>query len=426
MSEPDCCDLPDLVETAIPLPWTTDGPNDHSKPQQTASISPTVPVADPVYYLKHRVITMKQLEAIKKRLPRGIDVRINSKKVLSFRVRFRKKGYPDQIKTFPDEKLAKQWLVEQERNALLGIHFPQVRSSERTLAEAIDRYIVEELPRKPGNARNVRQHLEWFRKELGDYALSSIRPSLINEMKTKLANGLTQKNQKRSPTTIRRYLASFSHLFTITIKDWEWTNENPLDKVSKPAPNPGRQRYLSKDEIKRVFHEAKKSRNPILFPIIALAIATGMRRGEIFNLRYKNLDIENGEIILEKTKNGDPRFIPFLGKTKHAVIQILDLLAQPEDLVFPSPNDSLQPYDIETAWQASINRAGIKDCRFHDLRHTTASILAENGWSLFEIGVLLGHRSTQTTKRYSHLAKDRVKKMGVAIDEIIFEEEDTN
>lgn len=143
-------------------------------------------------------------------------------------------------------------------------------------------------------------------------------------MKTKLANGLTPKNQKRSPTTVRRYLTSFSHLFTLATKDWEWTNENPLDKVSKPALNPGRQRYLSKDEINRVFIEAKKSRNQILYPIIALAIATGMRRGEILNLQYKNLDDENNEIILEKTKNGDPRYIPLLGKTRLAVIEILN------------------------------------------------------------------------------------------------------
>jgi hypothetical protein len=155
----DHSDFPNPVKTAIPLPWTTGGPNDHSKPQQTASNLLKVPVVDPVYYLKHKVITMKQLEAIKKRLPPGIDVRISSKNILTFRVHFRKKGYPDQIKTFPDEKLAKQWLAEQKRNVLLGIHFPQVQASEHTLAEAIDRYLVEELPRKPANAKNVKRHL---------------------------------------------------------------------------------------------------------------------------------------------------------------------------------------------------------------------------------------------------------------------------
>lgn len=155
------------------------------------------------------------------------------KKALSFRVRFRKKGYPDQIKTFPDEKLARQWLAEQERNALLGIHFPHVRASDHTLAEAIDRYIAEELPRKPANARNVKRHLEWFRKELGEYALSAIRPSLIHEKKVLLENEKTKKVPKRSPTTVRHYLISLSHLFTIATKDWEWTNiMNEKNKIS--------------------------------------------------------------------------------------------------------------------------------------------------------------------------------------------------
>jgi len=184
MSEPDCCDRPDLVQTAHPLPWTNGGPKDHIKPQQTASSSHPVSVVDSVYQYKNRVINMKQLEALKKRLPSGIDVRISSKNVLTFRARFRRKGYPDLIQTFPDDKLAKQWLSEQQRNALLGIHFPHVQSANHTVSEAIDRYFIEVLPRIPGNERNVRHHLEWFRIELGQYALSVIRPSLITEKRT--------------------------------------------------------------------------------------------------------------------------------------------------------------------------------------------------------------------------------------------------
>ncbi len=194
------------------------GPNDHGKPKEAASISSKVSVADPIYYHKDRVIDMKQLEAIKKRLPPRIDIRISSKNILTFRVRFRKKGYPDQVQTFPDEKLAKRWLAEQERNALLGIHFSQVRASEHTLSEAIDRYIAEELPRKPRNAQNVEHHLKWFREELGDYALSAIRPSLINEKRVILEQGVMKTGEKRSPTTVRHYLISLSHLFTIAVR----------------------------------------------------------------------------------------------------------------------------------------------------------------------------------------------------------------
>lgn len=145
---------------------------------------------------------MKQLEAIKKGLPRGINVRISAKNVISIQARYSRKGHPEQIQTFPDKKLAKQWLAEQERNALLGIHFPQIRSSDHTLAEAIDRYIAEELPRKPANARNVKRHLEWFRKEFGEYALSAIRPSLISEKRMLLEKGITKAGEKRSPNKV--------------------------------------------------------------------------------------------------------------------------------------------------------------------------------------------------------------------------------
>jgi hypothetical protein len=93
-----CCSvLLDLAKKVIPLPWTTGGLNDHSKPQEAASISSEVSVADPTYYHKDRVIDMKQLDKIKNRLPPGINVRISSKNVLSFRVRFRKKGFPEEI-----------------------------------------------------------------------------------------------------------------------------------------------------------------------------------------------------------------------------------------------------------------------------------------------------------------------------------------
>lgn len=422
MLEPDCCDLPDLVKTAIPLPWTTGGPNDHSKPQQTASTSSSVSVADPVYYLKHRVIDMKQLEIIKKRLPRGIDVRISSKDILTFRVRIRKKGYPDQIKTFPEEKLAKQWLAEQERNALMGIHFPHVRSSEHTLSEAIDRYIAEELPRKPRNARNVQQHLERFRQELGDYALSAIRPSLINEKKVLLENEIIKNGKKRSSTTVRHYLISLSHLFTIAVRDWEWLHENPMDKVTKPKPKPGRQRYLSEEERNALLIEAQNSRCPVLYPILVLALSTGMRRGEIINLRIIDVDLNNQKINLNVTKNDDPRSIPLKGLALRLISNICKerMNLKLSALLFPSPTNPLKPYDIETAWQACLNRANIKDFRFHDNRHSNASIHAAQGRTLLEIGQSLGHKSPQTTKRYAHLSYEHTAKMIEELDQQIF------
>jgi integrase len=97
--------------------------------------------ADPIFTIKSRVIDMKQLEALKKKLPKGIDIRISSSNVVTFRARFRKRGHPEITQTFPDLKLAKNWLIEQNRNAMMGIHLPHLKASKRTLAEAVDRYL---------------------------------------------------------------------------------------------------------------------------------------------------------------------------------------------------------------------------------------------------------------------------------------------
>ncbi|MCB1114176.1 MAG: site-specific integrase [Chlamydiia bacterium] len=365
---------------------------------------------------------MKKLEELKKRLPRGIDVRISSKNIVSFRVRIRKRGYPDQIKTFPDEKLAKQWLSEQERNALIGIHLPHIRSTKHTLSEAIDRYINEELPKKPKNARNVRQHLEWFRKELGDYSLSAIRPRLINEKIISLESGFTPKGKPRSPTTVLRYLTSLSHLFTIAVKNWEWVNENPITKIKKPKANPGRQRYLSNEEKNRLFKELRNSTNPNLLVIVMLALSTGMRRGEIIHLRWQDVDIENQKISLKTTKNGRPRNIPCIGQTFDAILELKSSYLTPSDLLFPSPTNKQKPYDFQSAWKGALKRAQINDFTFHDLRHSTASYLAANKRTLYEIGNLLGHESPQTTKRYAHLGIEHTSQMIRELDQQIFGE----
>lgn len=98
---------------------------------------------------------MTELEALKKRLPPGIDIRITSKNVIKFRARFRKLGHPEIVKTFPDLKLAKQWLVEQERNALLGDFLPPIIVGKKnTFSDAVARYKKEELPKKGDDAWN--------------------------------------------------------------------------------------------------------------------------------------------------------------------------------------------------------------------------------------------------------------------------------
>ena len=106
--------------------WTILGPNDHPSLQHSTLSQDNLLATDQFFKIKDRVIDMKELEAIKKKLPKGIDLRVTSDGAIKFRARFRKKGHPKQIQVFPELKLAKHWLDEQNRNALLNIHMPNL------------------------------------------------------------------------------------------------------------------------------------------------------------------------------------------------------------------------------------------------------------------------------------------------------------
>lgn len=402
------------------VPGTTPGPNEHLTPQHSALSEDNLLATDHFFKIKNRVVDMKEFENLKKKLPRGIDVRVTSDGTIRFRARFRKKGHPTQIQVFPELKLAKHWLDEQNRNALLNIHMPNLASKKKTLSEAINLYIETIIPLKPKNAKNTIRHLEWWRGELGAYALSAIRPQLIAQKRDQLASEINSKGKQRSPSTVIRYISSLSHLFTVAYKEWDFVSDNPVKKISKPSENAPRERYLSTDECKNIFLACKESRCKVLPAIFAIALTTGMRYGEIMGLRWDNIDIFEQVIKLKTSKNGQPRHVPLKGKALDLVTKMSMYREQISGLLFPSPNDPKRPYDIRTAWNAAIKRANIKDCHFHDIRHTTASHLMMGGKGLHDVAVLLGHKDLQSTKRYSHLSNEYKSKMVEELNEVFF------
>ena len=137
------------------------------------------------------------------------------------------------------------------------------------------------------------------------------------------------------------------------------------------------------------------------------------------NLKWGDIDLAQGSILLQATKNGERRFIPLVGIA-------LDLLRSKYanqnlgSLVFPAPHSPCKPIDIRSAWETSLSKANIFNFRFHDLRHTAASYLAMNQASLLEIGTLLGHKTVQMTKRYAHLSNAHIHSAAVGLNDKLF------
>ena len=243
-------------------------------------------------------------------IPPGIDRRIAKDGTVSYRVRIRHKGQPAISKTFKQLTHAIRWKRITESDVEKGKYLHHARGETQTLSKTIHRYLAEILPHKPKDARNVKRHLIRWDKELGSLALSQITPSHIAKIRDKLLKESTSKNRPRSPSTVVRYIASLSHLFSTCIHEWGYLRANPVSSIKKPRNAQGRIRFLSKEEISILLANCKKSRCRFLFTIVLLALQTGMRQGEILSLTWSDVDFDNQWIFLKQTKNNEHRTVP--------------------------------------------------------------------------------------------------------------------
>ncbi len=346
-----------------------------------------------------------------------IETREKKDGSISYKAQVRLKGYPIQTATFRRLTDAKKWAKQTEAAILEGRHFKTAQSKKHTLKELIERYERDVLPTKP-RAKQESQFI-WWKEQLGRYVLADITPALIAEYRDKLLNTPTHLGRKRSEATVIRYLAALSHAFTIARDEWGWIEQSPMDKVRKPTPARGRVRYLDKDERERLLEACKSSSNSFLYTIVVLALSTGMRKSELINLKWSDVDLEKGRITLHYTKNDDRRSVPLTG---HALSLIRELKAkiQSEQEYLFAGQMGQKPIDFRSAWEIALKRARITDFKFHDLRHCTASYLAMNSATLSEIAGVLGHKTLSMVKRYSHLSEEHTANVVHRMNESIF------
>ncbi len=322
-------------------------------------------------------------------------------------VQIRLKGHQPQTATFDRLTDAKKWIQETESDIRNNRYFKTSESRKHTFNELADRYITTIVPQKK-TAKDQIAQLHWWKSKIGEKLLADITSSLISELKDKLLSEKTTRGKNRTSATTNRYLAVLSHTFTIACKEWGWLFDNPLRNISKPKEPRGRVRFLSDNEREHLLNACEESKNPYLLTIVILALSTGMRLGEIMNLTWANVDFGRFRIILEQTKNDERRQVPLVGKSLILLTKLNNNRSVCTNHLFPAKAYVDKPMDIRSAWDAAIKRADIKDFRFHDLRHSCASYLAMNGASMAEIAAILGHKTLQMTKRYTHLSNSHI------------------
>ena len=324
----------------------------------------------------------------------------------SYRVDVRLKGFPPQRATFSRLTDAKRWAQHTESAIREGRYFKTSESRKHTFSDLVDRYINEVLPGKSADACRVQTaQMLWWKTQLGHFTLADVTPARIVECREKLLREPTKRGEHRAPATVVRYMAALSHAFGIAVNEWEWLESSPMAKVRKPQEPRGRVRFLSDDERGRLLLECKKSSNEYLYIIVLLALSTGMRQGEIMNLTWDQVDLENNRITLLKTKNGEIRVVPLAGKARNDIEEFSKIRNLNSSLLFPGRRNPKSPIDIRNPWNQAVTNAQLEDFRFHDLRHTAASYLAMSGATLAEIAEVLGHKTLQMVNRYAHLSE---------------------
>ena len=338
---------------------------------------------------------------------------------LSYRVKVRLKGHPTTTGTFQRITDAKRWAQSTEAAIREGRYFKTAEAKRHTLGDLVDRYITEVLPEKPKNAANSRQHLIWWKSKLGAYLLADVSPALIVKYRNELLATITRRGTKMANGTVVRYMASLSHAFSLAVKDWQWVDDSPLRKVSKPKEPRGRERFLSDDERTALLQACKASTSRFLYAVVVLALSTGMRRGEIMGLHWNQIDIPRGRILLYETKNNTSRAVPLAGLALTLMSGLLKVRRIDTDLVFYGEAGS-KPVDLTKPWTTALGKANLTNFHFHDLRHSAASYLAMNGATTIEIAAILGHKTLQMVKRYSHLANSHTNSVVTSMNEKIF------
>jgi len=323
----------------------------------------------------------------------------------TYRVRVRVRGQ-QRTATFERKTDAKTWASEVESNLKMGRRVATSQAMRRTVGDLIDFYLEEYLPTKTRNrdASNYRRHLLWWKRHIGNTPLIDVTGELLTRNRNRLATEETGRG-KRSAGTVNRYITSLSHAFTVGVKTLEWLDRNPVRNVERLEESEGRTRFLSPEEIVDLLKCCKESPCAALYPVVILALSTGMRRGEILGLQWSDVDFELQQIVLPKdrTKTRQRRVIPLVGHALKTMEEWSKVRRIDSDLVFPGRKKG-KPITIRDPWEAALKAAGINDYRFHDNRHSAASYLLMTGATDMEVAGVLGHSTLAMVKRYAHMS----------------------
>ena len=262
----------------------------------------------------------------------------------------------------------------------------------RTWNEAVVRWLKEQAHK--ATAKEDVAKLRWLDQYLGGKDLQTItRPLLDKITDAKLALG-------HSNATVNRTLELVRAILRKCVNDWEWLDRAPQVRMLKEPTR--RIRFLTHDEAQRLLATLPEH----LADMAAFALQTGLRAANVTGLQWSQVDLARRLAWVHPDQAKARRAIP-VPLNADAVLLVRKQLGKHSTHVFSYRGKPVTQVSTK-AWYAALARAGIKDFRWHDLRHTWASWHVQSGTPLFALQELGGWESTEMVRRYAHLAADHL------------------
>jgi len=256
--------------------------------------------------------------------------------------------------------------------------------------------------KKPSTYNRDLSLMRQLNREFETKAIQEITTWQIEKFKTR-------RKEEVKPASVNRELALIKHMFTKAV-EWDRVKESPVKKVKLLKGEVKRMRFLVPDEIQRLLSNCADH----LKPIVTVALHTGMRKGELLGLQWDQVDFKQGIITLLDTKNHERRDIP-MNETVKAILKAMErrgpyIFCNGDGEIFGT---------VRKSFETALRKSGIKDFRFHDLRHTFASNLVMEGVDIMTVKELMGHKTLNMTLRYAHLAPNHKTKAVNILDRIM-------
>ena len=304
-------------------------------------------------------------------------------------------------KVGPSKTLAEKALMKRKIQIAEGKFLDIKREASVRFADFAQEYLEKySKPNKRSWKSTDTVYIKHFTTFFGTKHLHEITPHDIERYKSERLRAVNAtpklKNPRQiNPATVNREMSWLRGLFNRAI-DWGKVEHNPLKKVKFFKENNHRLRYLEREDITKLLAHC----DSCLRAVVIVAINTGMRKGEIQNLKWGDVNFPQDIIRVPFSKSGEMRYIQMNEAVKNVLIGIPKQTNSP----YVFCREDGMPYDFRKSFETALRKSGIISFRFHDLRHTFASHLVMGGVDLNTVRELLGHKTLEMTLRYSHLS----------------------